>query len=101
MLGGGGLFSGLLLGHGGVSPPPPAAPRGALPPPPFLSDGVSPSQAGGGAPAAGVEREPGSFRDPASTVFYLDGRVLRGLDERAAAEWRALQATGFFPRLLE
>jgi hypothetical protein len=56
-------------------------------------------QAGGEALA--VQREPGSFRDPASTVFYLDGRVLRGLDEQAAAEWRALQATGFFPRLLE
>jgi SAM-dependent methyltransferase len=62
---------------------------------------VSASQAGGGALAGGAEREPGSFRDPASTVFYLDGRVLRGLDEQAAAEWRALQATSFFPRLLE
>jgi hypothetical protein len=59
------------------------------------------SQAAGEAPAAAVEREPGSFRDPASTVFYLDGRVLRGLDQQAAAEWRALQATSFFPRLLE
>ena len=59
------------------------------------------SQAGGEALTAGVEREPGSFRDPASTVFYLDGRVLRGLDEQAAAEWRALEATSFFPRLLE
>jgi SAM-dependent methyltransferase len=48
-----------------------------------------------------VEREPGSFRDPASTVFYLEGRVLRGLDEQAAAEWHALAATSFFPRLME
>lgn len=54
-----------------------------------------------GTAGSGVQREPGSFRDPASTVFYLDGRVLRGLDEDAAAEWRALQDTRFFPRLLE
>ena len=54
-----------------------------------------------GTAGSGVQREPGSFRDPASTVFYLDGRVLRGLDGEAAAEWRALQDTRFFPRLLE
>jgi len=45
--------------------------------------------------------EPASFRDPASTVFYLDGRVLRGLSDDGAAEYRALAATRFFKRALE
>jgi hypothetical protein len=44
--------------------------------------------------------EPGSFRDPSSTVFYLGDRVLRGLDERAAADWAALAPTNFFPKFL-
>jgi|tagenome__1003787_1003787.scaffolds.fasta_scaffold20987262_2 hypothetical protein len=47
-----------------------------------------------------VVEEPGSFRDPSSSVFYLDGRVLRGLDERAADDWTALSATTFFPKAL-
>src|SRR6266540_2757528 len=75
-----------------------------LPPPALLSDSVSTSSQArdaAGTAGSGVQREPGSFRDPASTVFYLDGRVLRGLDGEAAAEWRALQDTRFFPRLLE
>ncbi|HEX6968232.1 MAG TPA: methyltransferase, partial [Micromonosporaceae bacterium] len=49
---------------------------------------------------ATVRPEPGSFRDPANRVFYHEGQVLRGLDARAAEEWRALIATDFFPRLL-
>ncbi|HEX5613747.1 MAG TPA: class I SAM-dependent methyltransferase [Acidimicrobiia bacterium] len=44
--------------------------------------------------------EPASFRDPDSAVFYADGRVLRGLSERAAADWERLRATQFFPALL-
>jgi hypothetical protein len=44
--------------------------------------------------------EPASFRDPATTVFYEDGRVLRGLDQRAADDWALLSATRFFPQLL-
>lgn len=47
-----------------------------------------------------VEREPASFRDPATTVFYGDGRVFRGLDATAAADWDRLRATSFFPELL-
>jgi hypothetical protein len=47
-----------------------------------------------------VEREPASFRDPSGSVLYVDGRVLRGLDAEAAADWRSLAATRFFPRLL-
>ena len=44
--------------------------------------------------------EPASFRDPATTVFYEGDRVLRGLDEGATADWKALAATSFFPRLV-
>ena len=44
--------------------------------------------------------EPASFRDPDSGVFYADGRVLRGLSTRGAADWERLAATTFFPALL-
>ncbi len=44
--------------------------------------------------------EPGSFRDPAAQVFYSGGRVFRGLDDTASADWTALSATSFFPALL-
>jgi SAM-dependent methyltransferase len=44
--------------------------------------------------------EPASFRDPDAAVFYADGRVLRGLSARGAADWQALQATSFFPALV-
>jgi SAM-dependent methyltransferase len=44
--------------------------------------------------------EPGSFRDPDSAVFTVGGQVLRGLSERAAADWDRLTATSFFPRLM-
>ncbi len=40
--------------------------------------------------------EPASFRDPASTVFYVGGQVFRGLRGDAAADWAALRATPFF-----
>jgi hypothetical protein len=53
------------------------------------------------ASSSGLGVEPASFRDPASTVFYLDGRVLRGLSKQGAADYEALAATGFFPRALE
>jgi SAM-dependent methyltransferase len=45
--------------------------------------------------------EPGSFRDPDSAVFTQDGVVLRGLSERAAADWARLEATAFFGRLMD
>ena len=44
--------------------------------------------------------EPGSFRDPATRVFYADGRVFRGLDATATEDWTKLSATKFFPALL-
>jgi SAM-dependent methyltransferase len=45
--------------------------------------------------------ETGSFRDPDSAVFVGDdGAILRGLSERALADWRRLAATAFFPRLV-
>ncbi len=48
-----------------------------------------------------LQPEPGSFRDPATRVFYYDGRVLRGLDQTAADDWKQLSATQFFPKLME
>ena len=48
-----------------------------------------------------MQDEPGSFRDPATTVFYVGERVLRGLDARGAAEWAGLSATTFFPKLID
>jgi SAM-dependent methyltransferase len=45
--------------------------------------------------------EPGSFRDPDSAVFRVDGKVLRGLSGQAAADWDRLRATDFLPRLTE
>ncbi|MFE9187401.1 class I SAM-dependent methyltransferase [Micromonospora haikouensis] len=51
-------------------------------------------------PHTDVRTDPGSFRDPANRVFYADGEVLRGLDARAARDWRALSASDFFPPLL-
>ncbi len=50
---------------------------------------------------AGTAAEPASFRDPASTVFYQNGRVLRGLSKDGAADYEVLAATRFFPRALE
>lgn len=48
----------------------------------------------------GLRPEPGSFRDPANRVFHFGDDVLRGLDARAAQEWRALAGSDFFPALL-
>lgn len=44
--------------------------------------------------------DPASFRDPDSAVFHADGLVLRGLSERAAADWKQLAASDFFPALV-
>ena len=43
----------------------------------------------------------GSFRDPASSVFYLNSRVLRGFSERGAADWAKVSTAKFLPRLIE
>jgi SAM-dependent methyltransferase len=48
----------------------------------------------------GYQREPGSFRDRSARVFYLDGRVCRGLNRSAWEEWQALAHTSFFQRSL-
>jgi hypothetical protein len=47
-----------------------------------------------------LELEPASFRDPASSVVYLDGRVLRGLTKQGADDFRALAAAPFFARAM-
>jgi hypothetical protein len=44
--------------------------------------------------------DPGSFRDPASTVFYAGGDVLRGLDASAAADWAAMTKAPFFGKAM-
>jgi hypothetical protein len=45
-----------------------------------------------------MEPDPGSWRDPSNRVLHADGRVLRVLDERGAADFDALRDTKFFPR---
>ncbi|MEJ3747649.1 class I SAM-dependent methyltransferase [Actinomycetes bacterium KLBMP 9797] len=44
--------------------------------------------------------EPASFRDPSGRVYYRDDQVFRGLGPKAAEDWRALAASGFFPRMV-
>ena len=48
-----------------------------------------------------LELEPASFRDPASTVAYLDGRVLRGLTKEGAADFDTLAAAPFFDKAMD
>ncbi len=43
----------------------------------------------------------GSFRDRHSRVLRSEGRILRVLDETAAAEWRALAATDFLSEAMK
>jgi hypothetical protein len=43
----------------------------------------------------------GSYRDPASAVFTLGERVLRGLDERSAEAWQRLAQTRFLADLVD
>jgi hypothetical protein len=50
---------------------------------------------------SGAGTEPASFRDPSSTVFYLNGRVLRGLSKQGAADYETLAATRFFPEAVQ
>ena len=45
--------------------------------------------------------EPGSFRDPDSTIFYADGQVFRALSARGLEDWRLLSQTKLFARLVE
>jgi hypothetical protein len=47
-----------------------------------------------------LELEPASFRDPASSVAYLDGRVLRGLTREGAEDFQALAAAPFYERAM-
>lgn len=47
-----------------------------------------------------VTDEPGSFRDPANAVIYLNGRVLRGLDTKALSGFRVVSSTKAFEDLL-
>lgn len=44
------------------------------------------------------QADPGSFRDPASHIVFSDGRVVRLLDERGLAAWKALSASKLFAK---
>jgi ribosomal protein L11 methylase PrmA len=46
-------------------------------------------------------RDPASFRDPDSTVFYDGDEILRGLSPRGLADWEALAATPLYSQLQE
>ncbi|RIV41341.1 class I SAM-dependent methyltransferase [Micromonospora radicis] len=60
-----------------------------------------PGPAGRPAPSdTDLRAEPGSFRDPANRIFHAGPDVLRALDETAAAHWRALAGSAFFPPLM-
>ena len=59
-------------------------------------DGRSEPGPGGSATAPAARLEPGSFRDPDSTVFYANGSVFRALSERGLEDWRALASTRLF-----
>jgi len=45
--------------------------------------------------------EKGSFRDRQGQVFYEGDEVFRGISEQALAEWKLLQSTSFFHRLVD
>ena len=47
-----------------------------------------------------LQVEPASFRDPASAVVYLDGRVIRGLTKEGAADFQALAAAPFYEKAM-
>lgn len=51
-----------------------------------------------GAQAATAKAEAGSFRDREGRVYRHEGRVLRGLSERALTNFRALQQAAFYAR---
>jgi hypothetical protein len=46
-------------------------------------------------------REPGSFRDPASCVFYWQGQVLRSLDSASASIIQQIVESGFLQKLIQ
>lgn len=50
---------------------------------------------GAGAP------DPGSFRDPSSQVFTVDGEIHRGLSQSGLADYEAVAASNFFPSLID
>lgn len=52
--------------------------------------------AGPAPPLAGASTEPGSFRDPDSTVFYADGAVYRALSEDGLADFELLASSKLF-----
>jgi hypothetical protein len=49
----------------------------------------------------GVQRDPGSFRDPSGFVFSRDGTLLRQINKSFAADWDDLLASGLLTTLQE
>ena len=47
-------------------------------------------------PPGSSRTDPGSFRDPGSSVFHRDGEVFRRIDARSLANWERLAETEFF-----
>src|SRR4051812_23596712 len=79
---------------------PAAASDGALRPKVRLaSDLMSPPPDGEESVIA--RAEPGSYRDRNGAVFYRDGRVFRGISEKALANFERLRAAPFFAELTE
>jgi len=51
--------------------------------------------------ASPIAVEPGSFRDPSSRVYRREGRILRGLSAKAAANFQFIQDSGLLARLAD
>jgi hypothetical protein len=70
------------------------------------ADGASPETVGSSMATVSLEqpsrapgpafREPGSYRDRNSAVFYYNGEIFRGISAKAFANWKRLSATRFF-----
>ncbi len=52
-------------------------------------------------PSPAGAADPGSYRDPDSSIFYSDGRVWRGLSATGLEDWNRLSKTGFHDRLVK
>jgi SAM-dependent methyltransferase len=69
----------------------PFVPAGAPVAPPIV-----PGLPGNASAGPAFDREPGSYRDRNSAVFYRNGEVFRGISAKALANWKRLTATRFF-----
>ncbi len=63
--------------------------------PPLPAEGAP-----GAPPAACIDRDPGSYRDPGGFVYRRDGILLRQVGESLVADWDAFVASGLAKRLV-